>query len=72
MAKQTQKTMTLGEISEATGISMPTLSKYKATAAAQLARFTVGEGRKAKFKPGAKVLFLKLRNEGLARRGKRG
>lgn len=63
--------LSLQQISEAAGISIPALIKYKKGAATNgLKRFMLGEGRSATFKKSAIPTFLKLRNQGLKQRGR--
>lgn len=63
--------LSLQEISKEAGISIPALIKYKKGAATNgLKRFMVGDGRTATFKKSAIPTFLKLRNQGLKKRGR--
>ncbi len=59
---------TLQEISEKTRINATTLSRYANLFADRLP--CEGEGRKRRYPPEAIPVFLKLREEGLARKGR--
>lgn len=67
MSPRRKKVLTLSEVSRRTGISMPTLQKYKKLYGAKLA--SVGEGRKQRYLLESLPVFEQLRREGLARRG---
>ncbi len=67
MSARRRKLLTLSEVSKRTGISMPTLQKYKRLNASDLA--SVGEGRKQRYLLESLPVFERLRREGLARRG---
>ena len=67
MSARRRKLLTLSEVSKRTGISMPTLQKYKRENADELA--SVGEGRKQRYLLESIPVFERLRREGLARRG---
>lgn len=60
--------LTLGDISILSGVSPLTVSKYKA--AGYLDKFMSGEGRTARFSEGAIREAERLRNKGLAKRGR--
>jgi hypothetical protein len=63
--------LTLVEIGEQTGISLPALAKYKKNAESNgLKKFMVGAGRFARFKKSSVPTFVKLRNQGLKKRGR--
>ena len=59
---------TLLEIAEKTGINATTLSKYVSQYSDRIP--SQGEGRKRRYPPEAIPVFLKLREEGLARKGR--
>ncbi|HEX4963025.1 MAG TPA: hypothetical protein VF173_19500 [Thermoanaerobaculia bacterium] len=65
---QSDTLLTLTEIAEKTGINATTLSKYASQYAARIP--CQGEGRKRRYPPEAIPVFLKLREEGLARKGR--
>lgn len=60
--------LTLTEVSKRTGISMPTLQKYKKQHAAQIP--SVGEGRTQRYPEAALAVFRELRTQSVARRGR--
>ncbi|REK11637.1 MAG: hypothetical protein DWQ36_01235 [Acidobacteria bacterium] len=59
--------LTLTEVSKRTGISMPTLQKYKKLHADQIP--SEGKGRKQRYYPEALAVFERLKEEGISRRG---
>lgn len=61
-----KKLYTLTEVSKRTGISMPTLQKYKKEHADRIP--SVGEGRRQRYPREAFSVFSKLKEESLARR----
>jgi predicted DNA-binding transcriptional regulator AlpA len=63
-----EKLYTLSEISTRTGISMPTLQRYKKTY--QERSPSVGEGRKQRYPESALPVFDELKNENIGRRGR--
>lgn len=67
---QTQqgKLYTLSEISQKTGISMPTLQRYKKMYQARIP--AEGKGRKQRYPESALPVFDEIRNENLGRRGR--
>ncbi|HXO26786.1 MAG TPA: hypothetical protein VOA80_05555, partial [Thermoanaerobaculia bacterium] len=62
-----EKLFTLSEISQRTGISMPTLQRYKKTYQDRLP--SVGAGRKQRYPEHALPVFAELRSENAGRRG---
>ena len=62
-----RKLLTMSEVSRRTGISMPTLQKYKKEHQDRIP--SEGEGRKQRYPLAALPVFQKLKEEGLARRG---
>lgn len=65
---QDEKLYTLSEISTRTGISMPTLQRYKKTYQDRIP--SVGEGRKQRYPESALPVFDVLKNENIGRRGR--
>jgi predicted DNA-binding transcriptional regulator AlpA len=63
-----EKLFTLSEISQRTGISMPTLQRYKKTYQDRLP--SVGSGRKQRYPEHALPVFAELRSENAGRRGR--
>lgn len=63
------KLYTLTEVSKQTGISMPTLQKYKKEHADRIP--SEGEGRKQRYPKKAFAVFRQLKKEGLERRKRR-
>jgi hypothetical protein len=63
-----EKLYTLSEISQRTGISMPTLQRYKKTYQARIP--SVGTGRKQRYPEAALPVFGELRSENAGRRGR--
>src|SRR5260370_33810806 len=63
-----EKLFTLSEISQRTGISMPTLQRYKKTYQDRLP--SVGAGRKQRYPEHALPVFAELRSENAGRRGR--
>lgn len=62
------KLYTLSEISQKTGISMPTLQRYKKLYQDRIP--AEGKGRKQRYPDGALPVFDQIRNENLGRRGR--
>jgi len=60
--------LTLSAVSKRTGISMPTLQKYKREHSARIP--SRGKGRRQRYPEEAIAAFQKLREEGMARRGR--
>ena len=67
MSPRPRKLLTMSEVSRRTGISMPTLQKYKKEHQDRIP--SEGEGRKQRYPLAALPVFKKLKEEGLARRG---
>ncbi len=65
---QDEKLFTLSEISTRTGISMPTLQRYKKTYQDRIP--SVGQGRKQRYPESALPVFDELKNENIGRRGR--
>src|SRR6202140_601447 len=63
-----EKLFTLSEISQRTGISMPTLQRYKKTYQARLP--SVGAGRKQRYPEHALPVFEERRSENAGRRAR--
>lgn len=63
-----RKLYTLTEVSKATGISMPTLQRYKNLHQDRIP--SEGEGRKQRYPRAALAVFKKLREENLKKRGR--
>lgn len=59
---------TLSEISKKTGISMPTLQRYKKTYQARIP--SVGQGRKQRYPESALPVFDEIKNENAGKRGR--
>jgi DNA-binding transcriptional MerR regulator len=66
--RETQELMTLTEVSHRTGISSPTLQKYKKRYADRIP--SVGEGRRQRYPKEALEVFQELKKENMARRGR--
>src|SRR3954468_10660257 len=62
------KLFTLSEISQKTGISMPTLQRYKKTYQARIP--SVGQGRKQRYPESALPVFDEIKNENAGKRGR--
>ena len=62
------KLYTLSEISQKTGISMPTLQRYKKTYQARIP--SVGQGRKQRYPDSALPVFDEIKNENAGKRGR--
>jgi predicted DNA-binding transcriptional regulator AlpA len=62
------KLHTLSEISQKTGISMPTLQRYKKTYQARIP--SVGQGRKQRYPDSALPVFDEIKNENAGKRGR--
>ena len=60
--------LTLTEVSNRTGISMPTLQKYKRTHQARIP--SVGRGRKQRYLESALAVFEQIKEENLKKRGR--
>jgi predicted DNA-binding transcriptional regulator AlpA len=67
-ASSSEKLYTLSEISQRTGISMPTLQRYKKTYQSRIP--SVGMGRKQRYPENALPVFGELRRENAGRRGR--
>lgn len=67
-ASQQGKLYTLSEISQRTGISMPTLQRYKKMYQDRIP--AEGKGRKQRYPESALPVFDEIRNENLGRRGR--
>lgn len=67
MSPRPRKLLTMSEVSRRTGISMPTLQKYKKLHQDRIP--SEGEGRKQRYPLTALPVFQQLKEEGLARRG---
>ena len=65
---QSERYYTLSEISQRTGISMPTLQRYKKMYQDRIP--AEGKGRKQRYPEGALPVFDQIRNENLGRRGR--
>ena len=65
---QSERYYTLSEISQRTGISMPTLQRYKKMYQSRIP--AQGKGRKQRYPEGALPVFEELRNENAGRRGR--
>lgn len=63
-----QRNMTLTEVSKRTRISMPTLQKYKKRHSDRIP--SVGKGRRQRYPEESLKVFLQLRDENMARRGR--
>ncbi|HEX9943821.1 MAG TPA: hypothetical protein VGG03_17550 [Thermoanaerobaculia bacterium] len=62
------KLYTLSQISQKTGISMPTLQRYKKTYQGRIP--SVGQGRKQRYPENALPVFDEIKNENAGRRGR--
>jgi DNA-binding transcriptional MerR regulator len=62
------KLYTLSEVSKKTGISMPTLQRYKKLYQGRIP--SVGSGRKQRYPEGALPVFDEIKNENIGRRGR--
>ncbi|HEV2854709.1 MAG TPA: helix-turn-helix domain-containing protein [Thermoanaerobaculia bacterium] len=62
------KLYTLSEISQKTGISMPTLQRYKKTYQGRIP--SVGQGRKQRYPESALPVFDEIKNENAGKRGR--
>jgi predicted DNA-binding transcriptional regulator AlpA len=62
------KLFTLSEISQKTGISMPTLQRYKKTYQSRIP--SVGQGRKQRYPENALPVFDEIKNENAGKRGR--
>ncbi len=60
--------LTLTEVSKRTGISMPTLQRYKKLFQARIP--SVGSGRSQRYKPEALDIFRQLKEENIKKRGR--
>lgn len=67
-AEQSGKLYTLSEVSEKTGISMPTLQRYKKQFQSRLP--SVGKGRRQRYPEEALPVFEQIKEENIARRGR--
>ena len=63
-----EKLYTLSEVSKRTGISMPTLQRYKKLYQGRIP--SVGSGRKQRYPEGALPVFDEIKNENIGRRGR--
>ena len=63
-----QSNLTLTEVAKRTGISMPTLQKYKKRFGDRIP--SVGKGRGQRYPEGALQVFTQLRDENMSRRGR--
>src|SRR5437763_9695653 len=63
-----QKLYTLSEISQKTGISMPTLQRYKKTYQDRIP--SEGQGRKQRYPENALPVFDEIKNENAGKRGR--
>lgn len=63
-----QELLTLTEVSNRTGISMPTLQRYKKEYQNRLP--TVGEGRRQRYPESSLAVFEEIKKENIARRGR--
>ncbi|MEL7059245.1 MAG: helix-turn-helix domain-containing protein [Acidobacteriota bacterium] len=68
MADSDRRLFTLTEVSQETGISMPTLQRYKKLYQDRLP--TVGEGRTQRYPEEALEVFEELKKENMSRRGR--
>jgi predicted DNA-binding transcriptional regulator AlpA len=66
--KNTEGLLTLSEVHHRTGISMPTLQRYKKLYQARIP--SIGRGRKQRYPQSALVVFEQLKTENLGRRGR--
>ena len=67
-APAAESLLTLTEVSKQTGISMPTLQRYKKVYQRRLQ--TVGKGRTQRYKPESLDTFRKIKEENLKKRGR--
>src|SRR6185295_2351532 len=67
-AQGEEKLFTLSEISQKTGISMPTLQRYKKLYQDRLP--SSGQGRKQRYPESALPVFDEIKNENVGRRGR--
>lgn len=67
-AERSGKLYTLTEVSEKTGISMPTLQRYKKQFQSRLP--SVGKGRRQRYLEAALPVFKQIKEENIARRGR--
>lgn len=65
---ETRKLYTLTEVAKRTGISMPTLQRYKRLYQARLP--AQGKGRRQRYPEGALAVFQAIKKENMARRGR--
>jgi predicted DNA-binding transcriptional regulator AlpA len=63
-----ERLLTLSEVSEKTGISMPTLQRYKKLYQGRIP--SVGSGRKQRYPATALPVFEEIKNENVGRRGR--
>lgn len=68
MAAKKKQLLTLSEVSKRTGISMPTLQRYKKSYQNRIP--SEGEGRSQRYPKEALAVFKQLKKESLARRGR--
>lgn len=68
MTEQDQDLLTLTDVSERTGISMPTLGKYKKEHGDRIP--SVGEGRTQRYPEEALPVFKQIKQENLKKRGR--
>ncbi len=68
MATQNKQLLTLTEVSEKTGISMPTLQRYKKAHQSRIP--SVGKGRRQRYPEDALPVFEEIKAENMARRGR--
>jgi DNA-binding transcriptional MerR regulator len=68
MAARKKQLLTLSEVSKRTGISMPTLQRYKKSYQSRIP--SEGEGRSQRYPKEALAVFEQLKKESLARRGR--
>lgn len=68
MGNEDRELLTLTEVSERTGISMPTLGKYKKAYADRIP--SVGEGRTQRYPVEALEVFEEIKQENLKKRGR--
>ncbi len=62
------KLYTLSEVAKKTGISMPTLQRYKKSYQSRIP--STGTGRKQRYPEGALAIFEEIKNENLGKRGR--
>lgn len=68
MATEGKSLLTLTEVSEETGISMPTLQRYKKSYQGRIP--AVGKGRRQRYPHEALQVFEEIKTENMARRGR--